>query len=1078
VVLDELAKLLAAGFIMEVLHPDWISNPVLVEKKKDEPAVVKVWRMCIDFTNLNKACPKDPFPLPRIDQVIDSTAGCELLSFIDAYSGFHQIPLNPKDQIKTAFITPYGAYCYRVMCFGLRNAGATYQRCMQKCLHSQMGKNVQVYVDDIVIKTKEKHTLLEDLEETFVNLRKYRLKLNPEKCTFGVPAGKLLGFLVSSRGIEVNPAKIRAIENMKLPNCLKDVQKFTGCLASLSRFVGRMGEKALPLYQLMKKSSGFTWTPQADAAFNELKKMLSTAPVLASPLQNEPMLIYIAATNRVVSVAVVVEREEGGRSVQRPVYYLSEVLSTSKQNYPHYQKMTYGVYLAVKKLKHYFQEHPMTVVCEAPISEIIGCKDASGRVAKWAIEVSPYAPLYERRDAIKSQALPDFFCDWAEMQYEPPRPDYNYWKMHFDGSKAKIGLGAGVVLTSPKQDQLKYVLQIHFSASNNVAEYEALIHGLNVAKEIGVRRIECFGDSDLVVQQSSGTWDALDANMALYRFHVQKISGVFEGCEYRHIPRTENSAADVLSKLGSSKEAVPPGVALNHLRTPSIKPSPESDSIFIPAEQESGAVPMETDVGCVWPDPGTAWQTSGTGHQSSGAGRIMVEEIMKEIMAAEPMEVDQPTEVGEELFPLHPVPEWAEQIMRFITEGSLPSDTTEARRIQRRAKAYTIINKELYKRSVTEVLQRCVEPAEGKEMLLEIHQGECGHHCSSRALVAKVFRHGFYWPTALTNAEEIVRRCEGCQRFAKQTHLPASALKTIPITWPFAVWCLDMVGEFRPARGNMTHILVMVDKFTKWIEVKPIRKLDGHSAVTFLKEIILRYGYPHSIISDNGTNFAVGEFARFCMDKGIRLDIASVAHPESNGQVERSNALVLAGIKARLMEPLLKTPGCWIDEIPAVLWGLRTTPNRSTGYTPFFMVYGAEAVLPTDIEYDAPRVAMYTEAEAREAREDSVDLLEEARELASSRSAIYQQGLRRCHSRHVNPRVFHEGDLVLRLVQQSKGRHKLSPPWEGPFIVSRALLNDSYYLIDAQQPRKNKRDRSGQETNRPWNVALLRPFYS
>ena len=237
--------------------------------------------MCIDFTNLNKACPKDPFPLPRIDQVIDSTAGCELLSFIDAYSGFHQIPLNQKDQIKTAFITPYGAYCYRFMCFGLRNAGATYQRCMQKCLQSQMSKNVQVYVNDIVIKTKEKRTLLEDLEETFANLRKYRLKLNPDKCTFGVPAGKLLGFLVSSRGIEVNPAKIRAIEKMKLPTCLKDVQKFTGCLASLSRFVSRLGEKALPLYQLMKKSTGFTWTPQADVVFNDLKKMLSTTPVLA-----------------------------------------------------------------------------------------------------------------------------------------------------------------------------------------------------------------------------------------------------------------------------------------------------------------------------------------------------------------------------------------------------------------------------------------------------------------------------------------------------------------------------------------------------------------------------------------------------------------------------------------------------------------------------------------------------------------------------------------------------------------------------------------------------------------------------
>ena len=168
--------------------------------------------------------------------------------------------MNPADQIKIAFITPYGAYCYRVMCFGLRNVGATYQRCTQKCLHEQIGKNVLVYVDDIVIKTKEKRTLLDDLKETFANLRRYRMKLNPDKCTFGVPARKLLGFLVSSRGIEANPSKIRAIDSMRLPRCLKDVQKFIGWLASLSRFVSRLGEKALPLYQLMKKTDRFVWS--------------------------------------------------------------------------------------------------------------------------------------------------------------------------------------------------------------------------------------------------------------------------------------------------------------------------------------------------------------------------------------------------------------------------------------------------------------------------------------------------------------------------------------------------------------------------------------------------------------------------------------------------------------------------------------------------------------------------------------------------------------------------------------------------------------------------------------------------
>ncbi|KAK1610593.1 hypothetical protein QYE76_034266 [Lolium multiflorum] len=167
---------------------------------------------------------------------------------------------------------------------------------------------------------------------------------------------------------------------------------------------------------------------EADAAFKELKTMLATAPILASPLEREPMLLYIAATNRVVSVVVVVEREEEGKTVQRPVYYLSEVLSLSKQNYPHFQKMTYGVFMAATKLKHYFEEHPMKVVSEAPISDIMCNKDASGRIAKWAIQISPYVPVYERRDAIKSQALADFLVDWAEMQYKPPDQKINIGK--------------------------------------------------------------------------------------------------------------------------------------------------------------------------------------------------------------------------------------------------------------------------------------------------------------------------------------------------------------------------------------------------------------------------------------------------------------------------------------------------------------------------------------------------------------------------------------------------------------------------------------------------------------------------
>ena len=191
--------------------------------------------------------------------MIDSTAGCELLSFLDAYSGYHQIKLNPTDRLKTAFVTPFGAFCYLTMTFGLRNVGATFQRCMQKCLLKQLGRNAHVYVDDVVLKTEKRGTLLEDLKETFENLRRFQIKLNPEKCVFGVSAGQLLGFLVSERGIECNPVKIKAIERMEVPTRLLDVQKFTGCLASIIRFISQLGEKALPLYQLMKKTTFFKW---------------------------------------------------------------------------------------------------------------------------------------------------------------------------------------------------------------------------------------------------------------------------------------------------------------------------------------------------------------------------------------------------------------------------------------------------------------------------------------------------------------------------------------------------------------------------------------------------------------------------------------------------------------------------------------------------------------------------------------------------------------------------------------------------------------------------------------------------
>ena len=186
---EEVAKLLEAGFIRDIKHPDWLANLVMVPKKD------KSWRLCVDFKDLNKACPKDPFPLPCIDQIIDATAGHDSLCFLDAYSGYHQIKMAESDQAATAFITPCGPFCFNTMPFGLKNVGATYQRMIQTCLEKQIGKTVEAYVDNVVIKTRHVESLIDDLRLTFDNLRTYDIKLNPEKCVFGVPLEKLLGSL-------------------------------------------------------------------------------------------------------------------------------------------------------------------------------------------------------------------------------------------------------------------------------------------------------------------------------------------------------------------------------------------------------------------------------------------------------------------------------------------------------------------------------------------------------------------------------------------------------------------------------------------------------------------------------------------------------------------------------------------------------------------------------------------------------------------------------------------------------------------------------------------------------------------
>jgi len=246
-------NLLNVGFNEEAHYTTWLSNVVLVKKANGK------WRMCVKYTDLNKACPRDAYPLPNIDRLVDGAIDNKVLNFLDAYFGYNQIPMAITNMKKTAFITDDGNYFYKVMPFSLKNTGATYQRLMDKVFSHLISTCVEVYVDDMVVKSPSYQQHAQDLSIVFFALRQYNLKLNPEKCVYNVDHGKFLGFMLTQHNIEANPEKCTTIIEIRSPNNIKEVQRLIARLTAIFRSLPKIAEQTQPIVQLLKKSVKFSW---------------------------------------------------------------------------------------------------------------------------------------------------------------------------------------------------------------------------------------------------------------------------------------------------------------------------------------------------------------------------------------------------------------------------------------------------------------------------------------------------------------------------------------------------------------------------------------------------------------------------------------------------------------------------------------------------------------------------------------------------------------------------------------------------------------------------------------------------
>ena len=519
----------------------------------------------------------------------------------------------------------------------------------------------------------------------FEILRKHKLCLNTSKCFFGVGSSKFLGYMVTYRGIEVNLAQIKAINNLHPPWNPKEVQKLTGMTVALNRFISQSVDRCRPFFLLMNKWKGFEWTEECALAFQRLKEYLSRPPIMSSPKVDEVLFAYIVVASHAVSLVLV--RVDSG--IQRLVYYVSKSLHEAEVHYLPLEKAILVVIHSTRKFSHYFQAHVVVVLTQLSLRTLLQSADYTGRIAKWGIILGAFDIKYMPRTFVKGQVLADLVAEFAEPPLEKVVETQGmdgksvdtislqeplFWKVYVDGAANQKGSGMGLVLVSPKKVTIEKSLRLGFLATKKEAEYEALLERMSTIQRMGGKAVEIFSGSRLVVGQVKGDLEARDERMQGYLSQVRHLQLGFESFNLLHIPKSGNTHSDSLATFTTSSALSLPRV-------------------------------------------------------------ILVEDLCK------------PTKVRREVVHVHQVRvrhSWMDPVVLFLKEDILPEEKSEADKIQRKAhRLWLSEDQKLCKRSFSGPYLLCIHPEASKLLLEELHEGIYRSHTGGRSLSHRAITQGY-----------------------------------------------------------------------------------------------------------------------------------------------------------------------------------------------------------------------------------------------------------------------------------------------------------------------------------------------
>ncbi|XP_056003459.1 uncharacterized protein LOC130046578 [Ostrea edulis] len=955
-----LKKMLDAGVIQPSVS-EWASAPVLIRKKDGQV------RWCLDYRKLNDVTRKDVFPLPLIDECLDTLTGNVWFSKLDANSAFHQIKISPKDRKKTDFVTKYGLFEFVRMGFGLCNAPATFSRAMSLVLRGLTWSIVLAFLDDALVLGKDFQGHLDNLKAVFRRFREFDLKFKPKKCELFQTKVEFLGRQVSGKGIEMGDTYIAAVREWAPPTNVKEVERFLGFANYHRTFIAGYAQLACPLYQVTGKKP-FEWGHEQRSAFDALKKALTSPPTLAMPIAEGMFVLDTDASGEAIG-AELSQIQDG---VEKPIAYGSLGLNRDQRKYCTTRRELLAVVRFTRMYRHYLLGRRFRVRTDHhSLIWLLNFKSPQDQLARWLEELSQYN---------------------MEIQHRPGQRHINADALsRLPHSSCASGAAFAIHPSDLPCGGCLKCTKAHQSWNTFVEEVD-----------------------DVAPLARPGTWTYLEEPSSDEEIDLAEDSAInLAQCKPGVVPEGHSPEISEAAWNYVSREILGPPSQIVDLESDDTASGPFRTQVrLLTSPQIPAVVRTLTDTG-------------------SGSLSLVG-------MTADEMMQSQQQDADLKLFG-----QW------LSTDGE-PAEG-ELFLASPALKNYWI-DREFFMKDEDQVLWKLVGEGESRSRLLVVPRElreevlrlchdvpASGHQGISRTKAR--LRERFFWYGMMREVEGFVSTCGPCSRNKHpQRHARAEMIK-YHAGAPMERVHLDFLGPLPRTDSGNEYVLVMVDQFTKWVECVPLPSQTAEvTASAAVNQFFARFGCPFQVFTDQGRNFESKLFAAVCELLKIHKARTTPYRPSANGQVERYNRTLMDAVRCYID----KAQNSWDIHLAQIAGALRSSVNRSTGFTANKLMLGRETNTPADLMYAPP-----IRGEDLDLEDYVVNLeksIQAAHEIARARLRTTEERMKRDYDLRVRFRAYQEGDTVYVLDTATvKGKcRKLSPSWKGPGLVVQKLSAHLY----------------------------------